>query len=324
MNKHAETAFPPEIRGEQDATELQKAWRILGDAAPRPVSPDETDLAWEALSRRLALSGGSGMGGDGTGASRRSERGAAGLARSLLRAAAGLVLLVGAAAAWYAVPVSRTAAPGERLTLILPDGSAVELNAGSTLRYRRGFSLLPGVSAGSRAVRLEGEGFFRVEPGVRPFRVAAGDASMRVLGTRFNVRARGNDAGREMAVRVEVEEGRVEVWETQGSRSLILTAGQAARVAPGAGGLARETVPLDRVGLWRSGGLTVVDEPLSAILRELSLRFGVRIFLSDTAAGTELLSVYYPAVSSVETVLADLATQQDLRYRRVNDGWELF
>jgi len=325
MKNQPDTALPPELRVEEDADELRKAWRVLAAAVPRPVTPDETDRAWEALSRRLAPA--DGMGGSqvvGAGGVARERPGTGGWARALLRAAAGLVLLVGATAAWYAVPVSRTAAPGERLTLILPDGSAVELNAGSTLRYRRSFSLLPGLPAGSRAVRLEGEAFFRVEPGVRPFRVAAGDASVRVLGTRFNVRARGGDDGSGVPVRVEVEEGRVEVWEAEGSRSLILTAGQAARVAPGSGAPAREEVPLDRVGLWRSGGLTVVDEPLSAILRELSLRFGVRILLSDPAAGTELLSVYYPAVSSVETVLADLATQQDLRYRRTNDGWEVF
>lgn len=325
MKKQPEAAFPPEIRGEADANELQAAWRVLDAATLPPVPPAETDRAWDALSRRLApAGGGKTVDVDAMGASPRSRAGTGGWARALVRAAAVVALLVGGTAAWYAVPVSRTAAPGERLTLRLPDGSAVELNAGSTLRYRRDFSVLPGVAAASRTVRLEGEGFFRVEPGVRPFRVAAGGASVRVLGTRFNVRAREDDAGSAAPVRVEVEEGRVEVWEAEGSRSLILTTGQAARVAPGTGGLLREEVLVERVGLWRSGGLTVVDEPLSVVLRELSLRFGVRILLSDATAGAARLSVYYPAVVSVESVLADLATQQDLRYRRTNDGWELF
>ena len=90
------------------------------------------------------------------------------------------------------------------------------------------------------------------------------------------------------------------------------------------GGRSLLSLPVERVGSWRSGGLTVVDEPLSAILRELSLRFDVRITLVDPGPGGNRLSVFYPEVDSLETVLADLATQQNLRYRRTSDGWELF
>ena len=154
-------------------------------------------------------------------------------------------------------------------------------------------------------------------------RVRAGGADVRVLGTRFNVRARPGMEGDEGTVRVEVEEGRVEVWGG-GDRSVILGAGQAARVVPGTGSLDREQVVPGRVAAWRSGGLTAVDEPLASILRELELRFGVGIVLVDPAVGSARLSVYYPALESLESVLSDLATQQDLRYRRNNDGWELF
>jgi ferric-dicitrate binding protein FerR (iron transport regulator) len=127
-------------------------------------------------------------------------------------------------------------------------------------------------------------------------------------------------------VRVEVEEGRVEVWGG-GDRALLLSAGEAARVDSDSGALHRDVVEPGRIASWRSGGLTMVDESLSAILAELGLRFGVGIELSDPAAGAARLNVYYPGLEtleSLESVLADLATQQDLRYRRTNDGWELF
>lgn len=326
MMKPRDIPFPGDLRDETDAAELGSVWRAMEHAAPEPFPGDHTDRAWDALAERIGLA----VPAAGAGTQTRdlaeapSRRPDAPWTRPLLRAAAVAVLALGATAAWYAVPVTRAAAPGELLTLTLPDGSVAELNAGSTLRYRRGFAWIPGLAAGSREVRLEGEAFFRVEPGVRPFRVAAGDAAVRVLGTRFNVRARESAPGVPASVRVEVEEGRVEVWGPGGDRAVILGAGEAARVSPGAQGPVRESVSLERVGLWRSGGLTVVDEPLATILSELSLRFGVRITLLDPDAGTALLSVYYPAVESVETVLADLATQQELRFRRTNDGWELF
>ena len=92
----------------------------------------------------------------------------------------------------------------------------------------------------------------------------------------------------------------------------------------GSGTLERDAVEPGRIASWRNGGLTMVDESLSTILAELGLRFGVRIELSNPSAGAARLNVYYPALDSLESVLADLATQQDLRYRRTNDGWELF
>lgn len=315
MKTHRQIPFPDSLRDEADARELRATWALLNEAAPREVDPGETDRALEAVHRSLSRGG---AGGD---LSLRPFFRAA--RKVLVRAAAIAALALGASAAWYAVPVTQGAGPGERLTLGLPDGSTVELNAGSTLSYRKGFRLLPGLSAGTRGVRLEGEAFFTVEPGVRPFVVSAGEASIRVLGTRFNVRAR--EAGSEASgnVRVEVEEGRVEVWGS-GERALLLGAGEAARVLSGSGSLEREEVEPGRIASWRDGGLTMVDETLSGILQELGLRYGVGVVLQDESAGAARLNVYYPALESLESVLSDLATQQNLRYRRTSEGWELF
>jgi transmembrane sensor len=314
MKKHQDHGFPTELSAEADRHELQEIWSVLGRGAPSPVSPEATDRAWDALAGRLGL-----LDSKPTVDESRSRWG---LGRVFLRAAAILLLATGVTAAWHAVPVTRAAGPGESVAVVLPDGSAVELNAGSSLSYTRGFAWLPGLSRGMRSVSLQGEAFFDVRPGVRPFRVEAGPADVRVLGTRFNVRARGSGAA--VDARVEVEEGRVEVWDADRTSSLILSAGEAARFRPGSGRLAREAVEPTRIASWRSGGLTVVDEPLSAILLELSLRYGVRVVLTDPEAGRPRLSVYYPELDSLESVLSDLATQQNLQYRRTNDGWELF
>jgi ferric-dicitrate binding protein FerR (iron transport regulator) len=311
MKKHTNIELPEELRAEPDATELERVWDRLGETVARPVSPESTDAAWNRLAARI-----------GFGRTESRVAGRRSIGNYVLRAAAVAAIALGVTATWHAIPITESADPGSRLAVVLPDGSSVELNAGSSLRYRRSFAWLPGVPTRDRTVELEGEAFFDVEPGVRPFRVEAGEASVRVLGTRFNVRARGNTT--EEAVRVEVEEGRVEVWSNRASSGVILSAGEAVRVPPRSGGLVREAVLPGRIGTWRDGGLTVVDEPLSAVLRELSLRFGVRISLADPQAGTALLNVYYPAVSSLESVLADLATQQELRYRQTGEGWQLY
>lgn len=77
---------------------------------------------------------------------------------------------------------------GSRTRAILPDGSTVWLNAGSTISYS------PGFNEKLREVTLQGEAYFDVikQPD-RPFIVHAGSIDIRVLGTAFNVKSYPDD-----------------------------------------------------------------------------------------------------------------------------------
>jgi ferric-dicitrate binding protein FerR (iron transport regulator) len=70
--------------------------------------------------------------------------------------------------------------------------------------------------------------------------------------------------------------------------------------------------------------LTVTDEPLSAVVTELGLRFGVEVTLAGSVDGSVRVSAYYPLLRGIDSVLGDIAMQQNLRTRRTADGWELF
>ncbi|MBN8786354.1 MAG: FecR family protein [Terrimonas sp.] len=73
---------------------------------------------------------------------------------------------------------------GSKSQLILPDGTKVWLNGGSTLDYPKQFSGL------LREVTLEGEAFFDVtENKQQPFLVHTKTFTVKVLGTAFNIRA---------------------------------------------------------------------------------------------------------------------------------------
>ena len=77
-----------------------------------------------------------------------------------------------------------TAAYGHTSRVVLPDGSIVKMNSGTTLSYPVEFS------ANVRQVKLVGEAFFEVTKNPnRPFMVHAGNLTVRVLGTSFNVKA---------------------------------------------------------------------------------------------------------------------------------------
>ncbi len=81
---------------------------------------------------------------------------------------------------------------GSKTRVLLPDGTTVWLNAGSKLTYGRDFG------GTSREVDLAGEGFFDVaKDPERPFTIRTSRMNIRVLGTRFNLRAYPNDKSAE-------------------------------------------------------------------------------------------------------------------------------
>lgn len=84
---------------------------------------------------------------------------------------------------------------GSKTRVLLPDGTTVWLNAGSKLTYGRDFG------GTSREVDLAGEGFFDVaKDPERPFIIRTSRMNIRVLGTRFNLRAYPNDHSAEAAL----------------------------------------------------------------------------------------------------------------------------
>lgn len=73
---------------------------------------------------------------------------------------------------------------GSKTRTLLPDGSIVWLNAGSSITYD------PDFTGNTREVTLQGEAFFDIiKQPQRPFIVHAGDINIRVLGTAFNVKS---------------------------------------------------------------------------------------------------------------------------------------
>jgi ferric-dicitrate binding protein FerR (iron transport regulator) len=109
-----------------------------------------------------------------------------------------------------AVAADVAAAPKEVATkngvstkMVLPDGSTVWLNAGSKLDYTR-----IGTS-GNREVQLTGEAFFDVVKNPeRPFIIHTSKIDVKVLGTKFNVKAYPEDK----TVETSLVQGSVEVF----------------------------------------------------------------------------------------------------------------
>ena len=103
-------------------------------------------------------------------------------------AVAGIILAVYTWQQYHPVPSTTgneiVAKKGSKTRTLLPDGSTVWLNAGSSITYD------PVFAGNTREVTLQGEAFFDiVKQPDKPFIVHAGDLNIRVLGTAFNVKS---------------------------------------------------------------------------------------------------------------------------------------
>lgn len=153
-------------------------------------------------------------------------------------------------------------ATAEHRSVGLQDGSTVELGAASAIGVE--------FNSSSRAVRLlKGEAFFSVKPGdARAFTVRAGEVSVVVTGTAFNVRL---DEG---AVAVLVEHGSVDVTVPgQGARASVpirrsLKAGDQLVSRPD-GSIEQNIVPVAEAGSWRHHRLFVEGATVGEVINDL-------------------------------------------------------
>jgi transmembrane sensor len=173
-----------------------------------------------------------------------------------------------------------TTAKGEHRTVTLDDGTRVDLNAGTRMTVTLGRH--------ERRVSLPvGEAVFDVaHDASRPFLIAAGDRTVHVVGTRFDVRRRGG------ALSVTVDRGLVEVRPSQDAP------GKAFRLHPGqrldhvegaAGALVRAVEPSD-VFAWRTGRLIYRDRPLGEVVADLNQQYARQIILEDSGLAATRVS----------------------------------
>lgn len=297
--------------------ELEKVWHVLEQGRPeREFSPDAIEARLRQV--RHVMKTRSQASHADRGPRQRSHR----RRRRWGVVAVLTVVLVGFAGYWH-TPVVVQAPLGERITVTLPDASTVELNSGSTLAYQRHFSRWPGWQQDVRQVRLQGEGFFDVAHEGRPFRVETFNASVEVIGTRFNVRAW--EHGVQKKTIVALEEGQVRLLgKEEASVPVMLRAGEVSHVQAAAAPTPPETIAVERVAAWRTRGFAFSDQPFQSVIEELERRYAVEITVSDSAMAQLRMTAFYSNPLTVEAILDDLAANTNLRYRTTPTGYTFY
>jgi transmembrane sensor len=155
---------------------------------------------------------------------------------------------------------SITTKPGETRTIALDDGTRVEMNGGTTMRFDRNDVRFAALDSGEAAFTVRHDA-------ANPFRVTVGDALFEDAGTVFNIV---HDSG---AMRIGVSEGKV-IYNPK-AEAIALPAGRA--LSSDERGLRLMDVPTGTVASWRQGRLTYADAPVSQVSSDIARSLGVRI-----------------------------------------------
>ena len=179
-------------------------------------------------------------------------------------------------------PQTIATAVAQRQSIVLADGTRVELNARTSLQVE--------LSRSERRVRLaSGEAFFQVrKDSSRPFIVETPAGSVRVTGTTFNVLAASPST-----LAVTVVEGSVAVRPAfSASSSFALTANDqlTASSQPGATVKKLTAAALANTLAWRQGTIVFEDIPLAEALARFAHYHGRSIIASATASPVRISS----------------------------------
>lgn len=197
--------------------------------------------------------------------------------------------------------------------LNLPDGSRITLGAHSRIDVK--------FTDSERRLRLTGgEAFFEVRrDATRPFIVDAGDARIRVLGTKFDVH-RGQEQ-----VNVAVLEGTVEVDASQTAQSTgaprhILKAGQQITTSRSQPNTAPQPTNQNTPpGAWRTGRLSYDNARLIEVIADVNRYYPAGITLAtDELADLKVTTAF--SVNQIDPLLNSLSRALAISAQRDPDG----
>jgi transmembrane sensor len=244
----------------------KKAW----DNCPNPISKSEIEQDKIVVQGRIIKQ---------TAAQQKRDR----VIMRFLRVAAILIGPIMLSVGWYfgsnnqstkELTWNNVTAPRKHIAVFtMADGTEIWLNAGSTLSYPNGDQ------SNKREVKLTGEGYFKVAKNAcKPFSVITPKATVKVLGTVFNMKAYPG----ENQIVTTLEEGSIELLtQTANSSDLRLKPGEQARYDTKEGKIEISNVDATLFSSWRNDKYIFKDADLKTIITELERLYDIKIYIKN-------------------------------------------
>lgn len=209
------------------------------------------------------------------------------------------------------------ASNGDIKDITLSDGTHVKLNSGSTLVYPKSFGRK------ERNVILYGEAFFSVtKDKSHPFIVYNGDMRIKVLGTKFNVKAY-PDADN---VTTTLIEGRVQLYsDCVRGNSIVMAPNMEAVYNRRTGRISLSDVDTRENCVWTSGDLNFNGTDLASIIYLMERHYDVKFIISPGVNLNIKYSMNFKSYEKLDKVLHILSdVSGNLSYKKVGNTVKLY
>jgi len=200
---------------------------------------------------------------------------------------------------------------GQRSTVVLPDGSKVQLNSDTHLKFVK-------FDTHQRIVRLEGEGYFDItHDKARPFTVETTTSQIEVLGTSFNVTSYSDDS----SMTTYLSSGKVKISDQSGN--IILNPSEAYTYNKVTHESTKRKISDQRYSSWTKGIMVIEKETIGALAKRIERRFNVKVIFGDNDVQNH---VYTGTIGDqdLSTILKALEFASSIKYNRNGDTVSLF
>jgi len=176
---------------------------------------------------------------------------------------------------------------GQKSQLTLPDGTKVWLNSDSQIRYSDNFGKK------NRSVELTGEAYFEVTKNAhKPFLVKAGEEEVKVLGTRFNIKAYSDETENETTL----FEGKIELSihpleKNIQPRIITMKPGESLIYNKTENKLRYNNFQNDEVEGWKNNQLIFRNDNFEHLVKKIERWYNVEIIYDKEKLNEERLTV---------------------------------
>ena len=179
-----------------------------------------------------------------------------------LAVAASILLVAGMFYSYFSRQIiTISTSNAKQLVYNLPDGSTININAGSEITYKKyGFT-------SNRQLTMKGEAFFQIKKG-KKFEIKTENGIVTILGTSLNI------CSREKTFKVSCLTGKVKVQAS--NNQVIIAPGESVNLIDNS--LQKVTGEnIQTMAQWRNGEFNFENTPLSSIFDEIERQFDVKI-----------------------------------------------
>lgn len=193
---------------------------------------------------------------------------------------------------------------GRSYSIVLSDGSRIWLNAQSSIKYPVRFD------KNERKVEISGEAFFDVKhDSLRPFIVETLDYDVKVLGTKFNVKAYSDE---ESSSTTLVSGSVIVPLKTGGERRL--SPGEQLNFSRTEKSVKVEKVDVDLYTSWVDNNLRIEQMPLGEIFKILKRRYEISVYFVEDKLMGEQFSGKIPLNDNLKIVLDQMSKVSNVEF----------